>query len=124
MSNRNNILIGVIFFLTILCITYSNHFTNGFEFDDTHTIVNNQYIRNINNVPLFFTDIKYYGTNPGNQGYNPILVTLNTVDYWWAGELNPVYFHVSIFFVVHRTTCSNVLFISQHLSFNRKEKSK
>ncbi|NUM50618.1 MAG: tetratricopeptide repeat protein [Flavobacteriales bacterium] len=97
MSNRNNIIAGVVFFLTIFCITYSNHFTNGFEFDDTHTIVNNQYIRNINNVPLFFTDIKYYGTNPGNQGYNPMLVTLNAIDYWWAGELNPVYFHVSIF---------------------------
>lgn len=80
-----------------LLLVYANHFDNGFEFDDTHTIVNNQYIRNIGNVPLFFTDIKYYGTNPGNQSYNPILVTLNAVDYYLAGELNPVYFHASIF---------------------------
>lgn len=34
---------------------------------------------------------------PGNQGYNPVLVSLNAIDYWVAGGLNPVYFHCSIF---------------------------
>ena len=83
--------------LSFLCIAYSNHFTNGFEFDDSHTIVNNEYIRDVKNIPLFFTDIKYFGTNPGNQGYRPILVSLNAIDYWLAGGLNPVYFHADIF---------------------------
>lgn len=98
MLEKNKILLASLILLILLLITYSNHFTNGFEFDDTHTIVNNQYIRDIKNIPLFFTDIKYYGTNPGNQGYNPMLVTLNAIDYWLAGDLNPVYFHASIFF--------------------------
>ena len=88
--------LAVLLFI-VVCLSYSNHFTNGFEFDDSHTIVNNQYIRNVNNIPLFFTDIKYYGTNVGNQGYNPILTTLNAVDYWLADGLDPVYFHTSIF---------------------------
>lgn len=82
----------------VIIVAYSNHFDNGFEFDDTHTIVNNEYIRDIKNVPLFFTDIKYYGTNPGNQSYNPVLVTLNTIDYWLGGGLNPVAYHLHIFF--------------------------
>jgi len=83
--------------LLLICLAYSNHFTNGFEFDDTHTIVYNQYIRDIKNLPHFFTDIKYFGTMPNNQGYRPILVALNTIDYRLAGGLNPVYFHTSIF---------------------------
>jgi len=88
--------IAAVLFL-IVCIAYSNHFTNGFEFDDSHSIVNNGFIRSIKNIPLFFTDVKYSGTNPGNQGYRPVYVTLNAIDYWMAGGLNQVYFHVDIF---------------------------
>lgn len=82
----------------VLLGAYSNHFDNGFEFDDSHTIVNNTYIRDIRNIPLFFTDIKYYGTNPGNQSYNPLLTTLNAIDYYLGKGLNPVAFHIHIFF--------------------------
>ncbi|NNU33457.1 hypothetical protein HK413_03480 [Mucilaginibacter sp. S1162] len=43
-----------IFIMMVLCtITYSNHFQNDFHFDDSHTIQNNVYIRNIHNIPLF-----------------------------------------------------------------------
>lgn len=94
---RALIALAVTLFL-IVCVAYSNHFTNGFEFDDYHTIVNNEYIRDIKNLPLFFTDIKYFGTNPGNQGYRPVLVSFNAIDYWLAGGLDPVYFHADIFF--------------------------
>ena len=93
-GNLKKIAIGI---LLLVCLTYSNHFKNGFEFDDFHSIVNNEYIRDIKNVPLFFTGIKYSGTNPGNQGYRPILVMQNAIDYWLAGDLNPVYFHAHIF---------------------------
>src|ERR1017187_6221042 len=86
-----------IILLLMLCAAYSNHFTNDFEFDDSHTIVQNEYIRHIKNLPLFFTDIKYFGTNVNNQTYRPIVVSLNAIDYWLAGGLNPVYFHADIF---------------------------
>ena len=106
---RKSTLVGIAAaLLLVLCIAYSNHFTNGFEFDDVHTIVNNGYIRDIKNVPLFFTDIKYCGTNPGNRGYRPVVVSLNAIDYWLAGGLNPVYFHVDIFlsYLVLLVCCS------------------
>ena len=93
-ANLKKIGIAVLLFV---CLAYSNHFTSGFEFDDFHSIVNNEYIRDIKNIPLFFTGIKYSGTNPGNQGYRPVLVTQNAIDYWLAGELNPIYFHAHIF---------------------------
>ena len=88
---------AILLFL-LLCIAYSNHFTNGFKFDDYHTIVYNEYIKDIKNIPAFFTDIKYFGTTPGNQGYRPMLTTLCAIDYWIAGGLKPIYFHADIFF--------------------------
>src|SRR3977135_2327513 len=92
LSKKSTLISIAITLLLLLCAAYSNHFTNGFQFDDSHTIVDNAYIRNIKNLPLFFTDIKYFGTNVTNQGYRPIVVSLNAIDYWLAGGINPVYF--------------------------------
>ena len=60
-----------------LFVTYSNHFSNGFQFDDFHTIVNNEFIRDISNIPRFFTDNTTMSTNAGNRSYRPIVATLN-----------------------------------------------
>ena len=84
--------------LSILILTYSNHFNNGFYFDDSHTIKNNEYIKDLKNIPLFFTDASTSSTLPENQAYRPIVTLLNSIDYWLAGELNPLYFHLTIFF--------------------------
>lgn len=82
-----------------LIYTYSNHFKNGFYFDDSHTIVNNAYIRDLSNIPQFFTNIATFGTMPENRGYRPMVTTLNAIDYWLAGnKLNSFYFHLHIFF--------------------------
>ncbi|MBL4658571.1 MAG: tetratricopeptide repeat protein [Flavobacteriales bacterium] len=98
MKDRRAIILLAAFFLLILSLAYSNHFTNGFYFDDYHTIVDNSFIEDISNLPLFFTDIVTYGTIPSNRGYRPIVTSLNAIDYWIAGDLDPFYFHLSIFF--------------------------
>ena len=56
-KKRNILILTGILFLGLL-ITYSNHFKNGFHFDDSHTIVNNVNIRSIENIPKFFVDTK------------------------------------------------------------------
>ncbi len=87
------ILIAAVFF------GYKNHFNNPFEFDDDHTIVSNSYIRDIKNIPLFFTDATTTSSLPANQAYRPGLTILNTIDYWLAGKPEPMPFvyHVHIF---------------------------
>jgi len=92
------ILLSALFFL-LLIFAYSNHFHNPFHFDDDHTIVSNQSIRTIKNIPNFFTDATTTSSLPANQSYRPGLTTLNTIDYWIGGEEmpNPFYFHLSIF---------------------------
>ncbi|MEQ9063004.1 MAG: tetratricopeptide repeat protein [Vicingaceae bacterium] len=86
----------VALFLLTLFASYSNHFNNGFQFDDFHTIVSNSYIRDLSNIPRFFTDNSTMSTHLGNRSYRPIVATLNAIDYSLGG-MDPFYFHVSIF---------------------------
>lgn len=85
------------FSLTLLLFAYSNHFDNGFRFDDYHTIVQNTAIRDIKNVPSFFVDGTTSSALPQNQAYRPLSTALHALDYWMGGGLEPRYFHRSIF---------------------------
>ena len=82
---------------SLLTLVYWNHFDNGFHFDDSHTIVNNSYITELRNLPLFFTDSTTASSLPTNQAYRPVIASLNTIDYWLGGDLDPVIFHWHIF---------------------------
>jgi tetratricopeptide (TPR) repeat protein len=83
--------------LTGTVITYSNHFRNGFHFDDSHVIVENVYIRNVRNVPLFFKDGTTFSSLPTNQSYRPIVSATLAIDYWLGKSLDPFYFHLTTF---------------------------
>jgi hypothetical protein len=48
---------------------YANHFDNPFELDDIHTIVQNEAIRDLRNIPRFFKDASTFSTLPANQVY-------------------------------------------------------
>jgi tetratricopeptide (TPR) repeat protein len=80
-------------------VTYSNHFNNAFHFDDEHTIVHNQHIRSLKNIPSFFLDASTTSSLPANQAYRPGLTVLNTIDLYASGNETPLpfAFHVSIF---------------------------
>src|SRR4051812_6881242 len=101
MQKRFLIITSLILLLGLLLV-YSNHFNNSFHFDDSHTIVNNIYIQNIKNIPLFFKDGTTFSSLPANQSYRPVVVSSLAFDYWLGGGLKPFYFHLSqfIFFVL------------------------
>jgi tetratricopeptide (TPR) repeat protein len=85
--------------LMLLCCTlaYINHFFNAFHFDDFHTIVNNAYIRNLRNIPLFFKDGSTSSVLPANQSYRPVVTTSLAIDYWLGGGYNEFFFHLGNF---------------------------
>ena len=83
--------------IVFTCIAYSNHFQNAFHFDDSHTIENNLYIRNLKNIPLFFKDATTFSTLPANQAYRPIVTTSLAIDYWLGNGYNLFYFHLLTF---------------------------
>ncbi len=90
-------LLGGALLLVAIIAAYSNHFQNGFHFDDGHTIVNNTAIRELRNIPLFFRDATTFSTLPSNQSYRPLVSTLLAIDYWLAGGVEPFWFQVSTF---------------------------
>lgn len=88
--------------LMVVCctITYSNHFYNAFHFDDFHTIVNNAYIRDMHNMPLFFKDGSTSSVLPANQSYRPVVTASLAVDYWLGGGYNVFFFHLTNFLLL------------------------
>lgn len=106
-----------------LTITYSNHFNNGFHFDDSHTIVNNIYIKDIGNIGLFFKDARTISSLPANQQYRPLMTTSLAFDYWMAGKkLEPFYFHLSMFFW-YIIQCVMMFFLFRKIFWKISEKS-
>lgn len=95
--NQRTVLKFLLAILLLTTLVYSNHFHNTFQFDDNHTIVDNLYIRDLKNIPLFFTDASVTSTNAANVSYRPITTTLTALEYWLAGGLNPLPFHGVIF---------------------------
>ena len=89
--------LGAVLLLVVLLAAYANHFHNSFHFDDAHTIENNAAIRELRNIPSFFTDATTFSALPSNQSYRPLVSTLIAIDYSLGGGLRPSWFHLSIF---------------------------
>src|SRR6186997_1242126 len=83
--------------LLAVVVTSSNHFRNDFHFDDAHTIQNNLFIRDVRNIPRFFTNPATFSSLPANQSYRPLVTTTLAVDYRLAGGLKPTAFHITSF---------------------------
>ena len=80
-------------------LAYSGHFNNSFQFDDSHTIKENIWIKDASNIPKFFSDATTTSTLPANQAWRPGLTTLNAIDYAIGSseQPEPFWFHVHIF---------------------------
>ena len=77
---------------------YSNHFHNSFHFDDSHTVVDNVFIRDLRNIPRFFSDATTFSTLPANRTWRPIVSLSLALDYRVGGGAKPLWFHISTFF--------------------------
>lgn len=94
--NLKIIILGILLFITLLA-AYSNHFNNGFHFDDSHAVVENIHIRHLNNIPAFFTDPSMFSADPANWWLRSLVTTTLAIDYWLGNGLNPFYFQLSTF---------------------------
>jgi tetratricopeptide (TPR) repeat protein len=79
--------------LGLLCAAYSDFFGNAFQFDDTHVLENNLYLRSLANIPRFFTDARTSSSLPANQLYRPLVSFTLALDYHLAQGLAPTAYH-------------------------------
>lgn len=113
-SSRNKLLLVAVGIFTLLVIAYSNHFNNTFHFDDMHTVVNNVHIRQLKNIPHFFTDARMFSADPGHWGMRPMVTATLAIDYWLGGGLDPFYFQFSTF-LFHIALCIVLFFVFRRL---------
>jgi Flp pilus assembly protein TadD len=97
LRNKNLAGLSGALLLIALVAAYANHFHNSFHFDDAHTIENNAAIRDLRNIPHFFSDATTFSSRPSNQSYRPLVSTLLAIDYHLGGGLRPFWFHLSMF---------------------------
>jgi protein O-mannosyl-transferase len=86
--------IAVFVAFAAICVAYSNHFHNGFHFDDFHTVTDNPYIRNLRNTPRFFTDATTFSILPANQTYRPMVSLSLALGYALGRGYNQLWFHM------------------------------
>src|SRR5690348_7770520 len=109
--------LSCVLLLIAVVVTYLNHFDNSFHFDDSHTIQNNVFIRDIKNIPRFFTDATTFSSNPSNQSYRPVVSATLAIDYWLSedyplsDEGKPVWFHLRNFITFLIYTILTYLFV-------------
>lgn len=75
--------------VAVIVGAYSNHFDNGFHFDDEHVIVRNLAIRSLHDWPRFFTDPSTFTSRPENATYRPLLTLSYAVDHALGEGLAP-----------------------------------
>jgi tetratricopeptide (TPR) repeat protein len=112
-TNRNILLIAA-GGLALLIVAYSNHFYNGFHFDDFHAVVNNVFIRDIKNIPAYFVDPKMFSADPAHWGLRSLVTTTLAIDYWLGGGLDPFYFQLDTF-LWHIALCAFLYFLYKNL---------
>lgn len=98
MTQRMKLVLSGLFFIVVLTLIYLNHFDNGFYFDDTHTITNNEAITSLDNLSSFFLDANTFSSLPANRAYRPMVTTLNAISFQLGNGLVPEWFHIHMFF--------------------------
>ena len=69
----------------VLAVVYQASFTNGFHYDDFHSIVENPHIRSLGRLPDFFVDPSLFSGMPGRGMYRPILLSTYALNYAIGG---------------------------------------
>ncbi len=81
--------------IIVVCVViYSNTLTGQFVWDDRGSIVSNISIRNLKNIPVFFTSDTWKMTgNPSGSYYRPVMNTWWTLEFQlWGGK--PSGYHI------------------------------
>ena len=108
---------AIIIIILVSAGVYLNCISNEFLYDDKALVINNELIRNVKNIPAFFSrDIwPAVGENTSNY-FRPLIYIIFSINYYFAGLSAPFFHSVNIFF---NTGSALILFlIVSHLVKN------
>ncbi len=113
--------LGLAMLLLAVCLVYGNSLSNGFHFDDFHTVTDNPAVRSLGNMRRIFTDTTAFSVLPANQTYRPVVTASLALDYALGHGYAPLAFHLSTLFWF-LLLLALLFFLSEDL-FNRVEPS-
>ncbi len=83
MYRKLSLILSALVGLLLVLFSYQHLYDNEFHFDDSHTIQDNPYVRDISNIPKFFTlGSVTFSSLPTNQVYRPIVTSSIAIDYY------------------------------------------
>ena len=89
--------IAVVFLVAAVTVTHLPSIEGDFHFDDDHSIVENPYLRSIENIPKFFTDPSMFSRNEGTTMYRPLLLSTYVLNFLWGGYRADNFLFINLF---------------------------
>ena len=76
----------LIFVVAAVVLVHLGSLDNSFHYDDGHSIQRNPHIRDLANLPRFFTDTSLFSENPEYAMYRPLVLTSHALNYALGGS--------------------------------------
>ena len=106
---------AIVFTVSVgLCgLAYANSLSNGFHFDDGHSIQDNAWLRDIRHVPRYFWDVATFSPLAENRSYRPALLIGYALSHAMGGGAPWAYRLVSI--ALHALASAAIGLMTMHL---------
>ena len=75
--------------LVLVFIVHAPSLDSGFHYDDNHSLLANPHIRDLGNLPRFFTDPTAFSAHPEYAMYRPLVLVAHAINYA-IGGYNPL----------------------------------
>ena len=98
-------------------VSFHNIFGNSFHYDDGHSIVDNENIRELGNIPSFFVDPGNFSALQGAEMYRPLLLCTYALNYAIGGYETTGYHSVNL--VIHILNALLVFGLARGLQFSK-----
>ena len=72
---------GLLLIALAVALTFANALHDGFHFDDDHSLVANPHIRQLGEIPNFFSDPQLFSRNQGSEMYRPLVLLSYAINY-------------------------------------------
>ena len=104
---------GLLLVALLGAITFANAVHDRFHFDDEHSLLANPHIRQLSQVPHFFTDPQLFSRNTGSEMYRPLVLLSYALTYHFFDYWAPAYHVVNI--VIHLLVAMAVYLLYRRL---------
>ena len=103
--------------VVVPALVYANSLGNPFQYDDSHSIIDNPHIRSLANLPTFFIDPTTFSEDPALAMYRPLLLATFSLNYA-IGQYSPRGYHV-VSLLLHLGCVSMVFAVGELLLRSR-----